>query len=45
MKTTDNGNKDRNVKTVKKLKTRKVQCQAKNSFKSSIKIILRKTEK
>lgn len=45
MGTTDNGNKDRNVKTVKKLRTRKVQCQANENFKSSIKIILRKTEK
>ena len=34
---TDNGNKDRNVKTVEKLRTRKLQCQANKSFKSSIK--------
>lgn len=38
METTDNENKDGNVKTVKKLKTRQVQCDANQSLKSSIKI-------
>lgn len=38
METINNENKDGDVKTVKKLRTRKIQCHANKSLKSSIKI-------
>lgn len=38
MEIIDNENKDGDVKTVKKLKTRQVQCDTNKSLKSSIKI-------